>query len=234
MRVGIIQSNYIPWRGYFDFIASVDLFIFHDDIQYTKGDWRNRNRIKTPRGLQWLSVPVHYERTAQLIEETRLDEGSGWRKDHVNRFDANYRGAAYWRDASSLLRVVLEDSDQTISDLNVRLIKTICAYLGLRTELRMSSEIGAVGVKTQRLIDMLTRVGANAYLSGPAARAYIDEDQFRAAGIRLEYKSYVYEEYPQLWGPFEGAVTVLDLIANCGRHATRYLRSRTPNEVAVP
>ncbi len=96
MKVGIIQSNFLPWRGYFDFIREVDLFIIHDDLQYTKGDWRNRNKIKTPRGLEWITVPVNYKTTSQLIEETTIDYSTRWAQKMLNCIREVYRQAPYF------------------------------------------------------------------------------------------------------------------------------------------
>lgn len=217
MKVGVIQSNYIPWRGYFDFIASVDLFIFHDDIQYTKGDWRNRNRIKTANGLKWLTVPVKYLMTAQLIEETSIDYTEHWQKSHVNQFIASYFKTPYCNDVITILNEAFSFKDQTISQLNIRIIRLICSYLGITTELRMSKEYELCGYKTERLIDLLGKVGATTYISGPSAKNYLDEESFKCAGIELIYKKYEYEPYPQLWGDFAGTVSILDLMANCGK-----------------
>lgn len=234
MRVGIIQSNYLPWRGYFDFIASVDLFIFHDDLQYTKGDWRNRNKIRTPAGSIWLSVPVRYRKTSQLICDTHIEYSTEWQRDHLNRFKASYGKAPHCNDAVGLIEEAFLFRDRTISELNVRFIRLACAYLGVATPMRLSAEYSPKGVKTERVIDLLRKAGASTYLSGPSARNYLDERLFLESGIRLEYKSYDYQPYPQVWNGFEGAVTVLDLIANCGPQAKAHLQSCTPDQVAVP
>ncbi|RME55754.1 hypothetical protein D6779_12100 [Candidatus Parcubacteria bacterium] len=232
MKVGIIQSCYIPWRGYFDFIDSVDLFIFHDDLQYTV-DWRNRNKIKTPRGLVWLSVPVRHKSSSQLICETTIDYSQNWQRKHINRFRENYRKAPYYDFVAGEYFDIISERYDTISDLNVVLTKWIMGKLGIVTPIRMSMEFAPQGRKTERLLDLLTKVGATTYVSGPTAKNYLDEDLFREAGIRLEYKSYDYPPYPQLWGEFVGNVTVLDLLANTGPKARDFLKSRSPNEVAV-
>lgn len=233
MRVGIIQSCFIPWRGYFDFIASVDLFIFHDDLQYTKGDWRNRNKLKTPKGTEWLTVPVSYRQVSQLIQDTPIDHSTDWATKHLHRWQANYRAAPYLDVVLELLSGLGSEQDLTISQLNIRQIRRICAFLGIHTPMRLSSELAVDGHKTERLIALLKKVGASSYLSGPSADAYLDKDAFRRHGIRLEYKSYDYEPYPQLWGAFDGAVSVLDLIANLGPESRNHLRSRTPDHVIL-
>ena len=233
MKIGVIQSSYIPWRGYFDFIASVDTFVFHDDIQYTKSDWRNRNRIKTPKGTEWLTVPVHYKETAQLICETNIDYSTLWQQKHLRKIQESYSETPYVKVAVDILASVKFNQPATISNLNIELTKRICDYLLITTPLIVSSDFSLVGSKTHRLIDLLKKLQATTYLSGPSADAYLDKDAFRRNGIRLEYKSYDYYPYPQLWGAFEGAVTVLDLIANCGSDAKNHIRSRTPDKVII-
>jgi len=233
LKVGIIQSNYVPWRGYFDIIDEVDLFIFHDDLQYTKGDWRNRNKIKTPKGLVWLTVPVKYEQTSQRICDTRIDYSQKWREGHLRRFRANYGKTPFFAETMSLWEEGLSCGDLNISQLNIRLIKLISAYFGITTPLAISSEYAVSGTKTDRLIKLLKKVGATTYLSGPSAKAYLNENMFSDHGIGLEYKNYDYIAYPQPWGEFSGTVSVMDLIANTGHKARDYLKSQTPNTVAV-
>ena len=229
MRVGIIQSNYLPWRGYFDFIRGVDLFVLHDDLQYTKGDWRNRNRIKTPQGVRWITVPVHYRHTAQRIDETDIDYARDWRREHLNVLRTSFARAPHAAEALALVERAFAADPVTISELNVSLISATCHYLGIGTPLLFSSSLHPQGARTDRLIDILTKVRATTYVTGPSARGYLEEARFDAAGIRLEYKTYDYPPYPQPWGPFEGAVSVVDLIANCGTAAPRFLGSGTPN-----
>jgi hypothetical protein len=233
MRVGVIQSNYLPWRGYFDFIREVDVFVIHDDRQFTKGDWRNRNLLKTPTGTRWITVPVHYRHTSQLICDTTVDYSRNWQREHRNLIMSNLAGAPYLGDVLSLINDPLQARHETISALNIALIKGICRYLGIVTPIRLSSEFRLGGAKTDRLIELLTTMRATTYVSGPSAKSYLDESKFRESRIRLEYKRYDYPEYPQLWGPFEGRVSVLDLIANCGPSARRLLTQRVANELAV-
>jgi hypothetical protein len=235
MRVGIIQSNYIPWRGYFDFIASVDLFVFYDDVQYTKNDWRNRNRIKTKDGVQWLSVPVQYRFTARpRIEDTEIEYATDWPAEHEIRFRESYSRAPHWRDALAIFSEGLVAKDRTISQLNIRLIRLVCSYLGIRTAFTKSSDYAPQGTRTERLIDILKKAGASIYLSGPSAAGYIDAELFAESGIGLEFKDYSYPSYPQQWGEYEATLTILDLIANCGPDSKAYLRTNGTNAVIVP
>lgn len=234
MKVGIIQSSFIPWRGYFDFIASVDLFVFYDDVQYSKGSWRNRNRIKCRDGARWLTVPVRHRSLSQLILETEIDDRKDWRADHARIWRSEYADAPFLGDVLELLGEMGRGEDRTISQLNIRLSRAICAFLDIRTPTLLSSELDAEGTRTDRLINLLRKVGARSYLSGPSADNYLEKDKFRDSGIRLEYKSYDYAPYPQAWGAYDGAVSVLDLIANCGSRSKALLRSRTPDLLIVP
>lgn len=228
LRVGAIQPSFIPWRGYFDFIASVDVFVFLDDVQYTSRDWRNRNKIKTPKGTEWLTVPVSHKKRSQLICDTFVDNSTSWRKKHLGSWTVNYRSAPYFKDVISMLPE-LDNTDETISQLNIRLVHRICEYLNISTPMLLSTELQPGGVKTDRLINVVNKLGGEKYLSGPSADAYLDKAAFRRHGISLEYKSYDYPDYSQLWGPFEGAVTVLDLIANCGPNSVNFIQSKIPD-----
>lgn len=223
MKVGIIQSNFLPWLGYFDFIRETDLFIIHDDLQYTKGDWRNRNRIKTPRGVEWITVPVHYRNTGQLIEETPVDYSFPWARRMLNRIRESYRRAPHFEPYFSELNDLLTQPASSISDLNLRLIRWACRGLEIDTPIRMSRTYHPQGTKTERLIGILTQAKATTYLSGPAAQAYLIPAMFKRAGIQLDYKQYNYPEYEQLYPPFELGVSVIDLLFMKGREARFYL-----------
>ena len=233
MKVAAIQSSFIPWRGYFDFMASVDAFVFLDDVQYSKNGWRNRNRIKTPQGSRWMTVPVHHRSLAQLISDTKIDDQKDWRKSHMHLWHESYNTTLFYRDVLELLGDMGRETVGTISELNIALTRRIALYLQIGTRTLLSSELQVSGTKTDRLIDLLKKLNATTYLSGPSADAYLDKAAFHKNGIRLEYKSYDYGTYPQLWGPFEGAVTVLDLIANCGPEAKSHIRSRSPDQVII-
>ena len=229
MKVAAIQSSFIPWRGYFDFIASVDLFVIYDDVQYSSGSWRNRNKLKTPKGSEWITVPVNRSNLEQLIVDVKVDHRAPWQKKHFRAWSANYSSAPYFSHVKDILAGIDSKEHSTISKLNVFLIRRICDYLKIKTPLLLSSELCLQGSKTLRLIDLLTKLKATTYLSGPSADAYLDKSAFQESGIRLEYKSYYYAPYQQLWGDFIGEVTVLDLIANCGPDSVDYMRSSKAN-----
>lgn len=225
-RVAIVQSNYIPWKGYFDLIASVDEFILYDDMQYTRRDWRNRNQIKTPQGLQWLTVPVRVKgKYHQAIRETGID-GEDWAAGHWKALVQNYRRAPHFGEVVEWLEpIYLQERFTLLSALNRRLLEAVCGYLGIRTVLSDSSQYLLVEGKTERLADLCRQAGGTEYVSGPAARDYIEPRVFEAMGIQLTWFDYAgYPEYPQLWGEFAHGVTVLDLLFNCGRAAPRFMR----------
>lgn len=235
MRVGIIQSSYIPWRGYFDFINSVDLFIIFDDIQYPRGrSWRNRNQLKTRTGLKWLTVPVKPKSYKFAIDQVMIGQtNDNWQNTHRVLLEEALSVAPFFYEAVEIWEKGIVFNDLGLSELNVRLIKQICTYLQITTPIALSRDYNVTGAKTERLIQLLNQVGATTYLSGPTAQDYLDEDLFRKHGIRLEYKNYDYPPYPQLWGDFVGNVTILDLIANTGPAARDYIKSLSPNQVAV-
>jgi hypothetical protein len=233
LRVGAIQSSFIPWRGYFDFISSVDAFVFLDDVQYKSRDWRNRNKIKTPKGVEWITVPVIQGGRDMLVCDAKIDYSNHWIKKILGSWSANYARAQFFNSTFELLSEIEIAKNTKLSSLNIELTRQICDYLCITTPLMTSSEFSLVGTKTDRLIDLLKKLNATKYLSGPSADTYLDKDAFRKNGIRLEYKSYNYDPYPQLWGGFDGAVTVLDLIANCGPDAKNHLRSRTPDRIII-
>jgi hypothetical protein len=235
MRVGLIQSNYIPWRGYFDFIDDVDLFIFHDDLQYTKRDWRNRNLIKTPKNnTQWLTVPVNLKSPYQLIKDVSIDYTQKWVQYQINRFNECYKTTPFCSDAIEFLEQIQQKNINSISELNRFLISEICPYLNITTPLEVSWKYSPQGTKTERIIDIMKKIGATTFLEGPRGDCYIDKSLFKKNNICLEYKSYMYHPYPQPWGDFIGGVTILDLIANCGPNSYKFLKSTERNTIIIP
>lgn len=223
-KVAIIQSNYIPWKGYFDIIHDVDQFIFYDDVQYTKNDWRNRNKIKTKDGLFWVTIPIG-ARNERLIYEVEIDDQS-WAKKHWETIKQSYSMAPYFNTYKEFFEDVYLGARRTnLSDLNQYLIKTISKeFLGIQTEFRDSREFQPEGKKLDRLINLLKKAKADLYLSGPTARDYIDETWFQDEGIELVFKDYTgYPEYPQLFPPFEHAVSIIDILFNCGPQASEYI-----------
>lgn len=224
-RIAILQSNYIPWKGYFDIIRSVDDFVIYDDMQYTKNDWRNRNRIKTPQGLKWLTIPVQQERLKQTINETTTANGL-WAKKHWRTLCQNYSQSLFFKDYRNLFEeLYLGCRSEHLSEINLSFIRAVNKILGINTRIHFSSDYRHVKGKTERLIDLCERLHATEYLSGPAAKSYIDEPLFQQSNITLVWADYQdYPQYRQLHPPFEHTVTVLDLIFNQGPNANRYTK----------
>lgn len=225
-KIAILQSNYIPWKGYFDLIASVDEFVLYDDMQYTRRDWRNRNQIKTPQGAQWLTVPVLAKgKYHQKIRETEID-GTDWAAMHWKALAQNYRKAPHFAQiAEWLAPLYLQEPVTHLSQLNRRFIEAICTFLGIQTTITNSWDYNLPEGKTERLAGVCVQAGGTEYISGPAAKNYIVEKVFADLNIKLTWFDYAgYPEYPQLWGGFDHAVSILDLLFNCGDKAPSYMR----------
>ncbi|MHA6645997.1 WbqC family protein [Mesorhizobium sp. A623] len=224
-KVAIVQSCYIPWKGYFDQIAAVDEFILYDDMQFTRRDWRNRNLIKTPQGLQWLTVPVKVKgKYTQTIRETEI-QGPDWAEVHWRTLRANYARAPHFEEIAALLKPIYRENHTTISALNRRFTEAICGYLGIGTTLRNSWEYSLAEGKSERLADLCRQAGATTYVSGPAAKNYLDESAFTALGLTVEWFNYDdYPSYPQLWGEFNHGISIVDLLFNCGTDAPHSMK----------
>ncbi|MFP3502374.1 WbqC family protein [Burkholderia sp. SIMBA_062] len=224
-RIAIVQSNYIPWKGYFDLIAATDEFILYDDAQYTRRDWRNRNQIKTPQGVQWLTVPVRVKgRYHQSIRETEID-GTDWAEQHWTRLRQNYARAPHFaRYAPELEALYLQGRHDTLSALNLAMLTWVNRQLGIATRMSSSSDYTLEGDRTDKLLNLCLQAGATEYLSGPAARDYLDESRFAAAQVAVRWFDYpAYPPYAQLWGEFVHGVTVLDVLFHCGPDARRHV-----------
>ncbi|HXB41829.1 MAG TPA: WbqC family protein [Bacteroidia bacterium] len=235
MKIGVIQSNYIPWRGYFDFIKSVDLFVIYDDVQYVKGSWRNRNQLKFTEGLKWITVPVKVE-LGMSVDEVKIGVSTkeDWKQIHGNQLKTSLGKTPFFNDAFTLWSESINKNFEYLTELNVDLIKNICSYLDIKTKIIFSRTLNLQSTKTERLMDLFSKTGATTYLSGPAADTYLDFELFRENKIRLEYKSYDYLPYKQHnHGDFSGAVSVLDLIANKGKESVNYISCQTPDKMII-
>jgi len=217
-KVAILQSNYIPWKGYFDLMRMVDEFIIYDDVQYTRSDWRNRNKIKTPNGLAWLTIAVgkHYNR----INETLISDDN-WAKSHWATLKQAYGKAPYFKEYKDVFEeFYMTTTEKHLSLVNFELIRIINSVLGITTKISWSTDYDLIDGKTERLVDLVRQAGGNEYISGPAAKVYLEEQLFSDAGIKVSWMDYSgYPEYTQLYPPFEHGITVLDLIFNEGPYA---------------
>lgn len=226
-RVAIVQSSYVPWKGYFDLIRAADEFILLDEVQFTRRDWRSRNQIKTPRGVAWLTIPVRSKgRYLQSIQDTHVADRA-WARTHWALLRTNYRRAPFFEAYAADVEAAygeLEAEDR-LSAINHRLIAMICRMLGITTPITWSTDYQAAEGRTSRLVTLCQQAGATEYISGPSARAYIDESQFAAAGVRVRFVDYAgYPEYPQPYPPFAHHVSALDLLFCTGPSAPAYLK----------
>lgn len=225
LTVGIIQPNYLPWRGYFDFIAEVDLFIFLDDVQYTRRDWRNRNRIRLLKGdSEWITVPVLHGGLCE-IREARIDQTRPWSEQHLASFQRNYSGTEGFAALFPILAENLSRPWERIADLDITMTKVILKHLGITTPLMCASDFGIEGRRDERLIRLVRAVDGTRYLSGPAALDYLQPELWSAAGIELAFKSYVgYAPYEQVGPGFDPQISIVDTIFMTGAAAPLYVR----------
>lgn len=226
-RVAILQSCYIPWKGYFDIIGSVDVFVIYDDVQYPqRTHWHNRNLIKTQHGVKWLTVPVSKAGASlQKIEEVRLPQPFATK--HWQSIRNAYARAPHYAEYAPRLADLYHQADQldSLSKLNALFLTSIAQWLGLGAQFVWSRDLAGVGAKTDRLLSICKELGASRYLSGPAAKSYFEMEKFDAAGIAVDWMDYSgYPQYPQLHGPFEHGVSIIDLLFNVGREARNYMK----------
>lgn len=224
----ISQSNYIPWKGYFDLINKADVFVLLDDVQYTRRDWRNRNKIKTPDGLKWLTIPVSVKGSFhQKIQDVRVSDRS-WVEKHWKSIVQNYRSADHFDTIKGVLQPLYDDCLEIdrLSRINFLFISAICNFLAINTETIWSSEFAYHEDPSLRLLLICESLGVQTYLTGPAAKDYLREDLFHEKQISVEYFDYSgYPEYPQLHGSFEHAVSVIDLLFCAGPDARNYMKT---------
>lgn len=223
--VAIVQSNYIPWRGYFDLIKSVSDFVFYDEVQFTKRDWRNRNQIKTKDGLRWLGIPVQVKgKFEQKISEVVIADNT-WRETHLKTLSHCYSKAAHFSEMWPIICEIYGRADsEFLSEINERLIQDIMKVLGINTTLYKSSIFTLASERSERLLNICLEIGANKYVSGPSAKAYLDLDLFEKRGVEVEFFNYDgYPEYSQLHGEYVPNVSIIDLLFNVGKDAAQYL-----------
>lgn len=222
-RIAISQSNYIPWKGYFDLIRAADVFIIYDEVQYTRQDWRNRNRLRTAQGLRWLTIPVRVDGLhGQTVDQTPVADPS-WAERHRRTAWQELARAPFIDDVRDELGRAWHAASgcRMLTDVNEVFMRRLCELLGIRTEIARSTGRPAGIDRVQRLVDLCREHDADTYISGPAARRYLDEEIFTNSGIEVAWADYSgYPEYAQQHdGDFRHAVTVLDLLANVGVEA---------------
>jgi hypothetical protein len=225
-NIVILQSNYIPWKGYFDLIRSADEFILYDEVQYTKNDWRNRNQIKSQDGLHWLTIPVVQKSLQQTINETVVVDDK-WRKKHFETIRQFYKKACFFREEIDFIEDLYARCNyKLLSEINYFFIQNIADKLGIKTKLTWSNEYNVSGGKTERLVNLVKAANGTHYTTGPAASAYLDTKLFLNEGIDVLWADYSrYPEYNQLYPPFINNVSILDVILNNGPKSIEFLKN---------
>ena len=224
-KIFVTQSNYIPWKGYFDSIARANVFVVYDEMQYTKNDWRNRNKLKTANGAAWLTIPVKAGKLDKTINETEPVDDR-WRKKHLKTIIQNYNQTPFFQPVFDFLKSIYANKElQTLSDINIAFITGICKFLDIKTKIIKSSDLILTGDKNERLISICKQLDGTVYLSSPVAKDYLEVSKFELKGLDVEFLDYSgYPEYSQLFGTFDHYVSILDLLFNEGTRTRNYMK----------
>jgi WbqC-like protein family len=221
----VLQPGYLPWLGFFDQMARSDIFVFYDDVQFDKNGWRNRNRVKSPQGPHWLTVPVRGG-LGQSILDVRIDDAQPWARKHVSTLRHLYGRARYFRAYQTELEEILLRPWSHLVDLDLAVVALLCRWLGLERETHRSSRLGVGGERSVRLLALCRHFGCDRYLSGDAARSYLDAASFAKAGVEVEWQNYHHPEYAQLHGAFIPHLSTIDLVLNHGDRSFDILTRR--------
>jgi len=219
MKIAILQPSYLPWLGYFDQMARCDRFIFLDDVQYTRRDWRNRNKIRTRDGWTWLTVPVvQKDRFSQSLLETRIDNSSDWRSRHRKAVQHNYAKAPHFGLYFPYFESIWNKEWHFLADLCLETTQHLKTVLNIATPTRRSSEMPVSGTKAEKILNLCRRLEATHYLSGDAAENYLagSAEDFLRNGIQVEYHGYGHPTYTQRFPGFVPYLSVIDLLFNHG------------------
>jgi len=223
MIAGILQPGYLPWLGFFEQLHRSDVFVIYDDVQYDKNGWRNRNRIKTAQGIQWLTVPVSYK-FGDLVKDVRIDNKSNWRKKHLSSLKMSYAKAPFLKDQIGLFEEAYSRDWELLVDLDVFFIERIAAALGIpERKIARSSELGVGGDKIGRLVNICKHCGADVFYEGASGANYIEPAAFERHGVKVQFQDYKHPVYSQLHGAFEPYMSCVDLLFNCGPESLRVL-----------
>lgn len=234
MICAVHQPQYLPWLGFFSKLDAADVFVVYDDTQYKHDEWQNRNRIKTPNGIQWLTVPVHHSQ-GEFIGAIRIDNEKPWRRKHAHALATNYARAPFYEEYADDLAAIYAAEWEHLAKLNVALMKLICRRLGVETPMILSSELGYEGRSTGALISICREAGADVYLSGPGGRDYLETERFGAEGVRLLFHDFEHPVYGQPFGEFVPGMSAVDLLFNCGPESLPVIRKgRTVSPHCAP
>ena len=225
MRVTILQPSYLPWLGFFEQMTRSDKFVLLDDVQYTRRDWRNRNKVRVKEGWVWLTVPVQQKsRFSQSLLETRIDNSVSWRRKHLETLRQHYCKAPFFEKYFPRCQQIYEKDWEFLFDLCLETIQFLKEEMGIETPLLRSSEMKLSGEKTERLVSICGELGATHYLSGESGSDYISQEDFSNPGIELEYQNYEHPVYPQRYPGFVPHLSTIDLLFNCGEQSLSILK----------
>jgi hypothetical protein len=227
-RVVVLQPGYLPWLGFFDQMMRADVFVYYDDVQFDKHGWRNRNRVKSPAGApHWLTVPVRHSGCGwPSIHAVEIDRRTPWARKHVGTLCHFYARAPFAQTYLPELADLLERPWERLLDLDLAVIRLCRSWLRIEGPVLLASELGIRGERSERLVKICRRFGATRYLSGSAARGYLDMSLFLRHGITIEWQDYRHPVYSQLHGPFLSHLSIIDLLVHCGPESR--------NIVAIP
>jgi hypothetical protein len=224
MTVVVLQPGYLPWLGFFDQMRRADVFVYYDDVQYDTHGWRNRNRIKTQHGPLWLTVPVRHSGLSKpRILDVAIDARTNWARKHVASIRQAYAAAPFARQYVAALEAVLMESWERLVDLDLAVVLLLAEWLAARPRIERASTLGIGGGQTERLVNICRGLGATRYLTGSAARTYLDVALFERNGIAVEWQDFAHPVYPQLHGAFVPYLSAVDLILNCGEQSRAVL-----------
>lgn len=229
MIIGILQPGYLPWLGFFEQMYRSDIFVIYDDVLYSRESWRNRNRIKSSNGIQWLTVPVLFRQSeAPLINEVKIDNKVNWRKKHLVSIWQNYKKTPYFNDYIGLFETAYARDWDYLIDLDLFFIEGLARILGMdHKHIHRSSALNITGDRIGRLVNLCKHFRADTFYEGYAGQNYIDEDAFLTQGIRVVYQDYQHPNYRQLYGEFVPYLSVVDLLFNRGRESLAILTANT-------
>lgn len=229
MRAVITQPNYLPWLGYFEQIAQADIFVFLDDVQYLRNEWQNRNRLTNAHGdCFWLTVPIEKHSRNELIKNIQIASKNGhenWKSKHLLSIKSSLGKSRYFDDIFPLIEATLNKDFQSLSELNIELIKGIGSLLGLSPKFISASDLGSEGSRSQKLLNICKMLSANIYYTSLGAKVYLDNDidMFHSAGIEVQYQHWEHPTYKQLRSPFVSHLSVIDALMHVGASSVREL-----------
>jgi hypothetical protein len=229
MKVVITQSMLFPWVGLLEQIRLADVLVLYDDVQFSKGSFTNRVQVKTPTGVQWMTVPLHDLKFGSVIDKVMIGTAVEWREKHLAMLDRSFKGSPYANEALLMARKIYSVDHSSIGHLARASMLALGDYFGLLEGKRVLDvrELSIDGSSSQRVLDIVSAVGGTVYITGHGARNYLDHEAFELSGVAVQYMKYDCHPYPQRWGEFTPYVTGLDLLASLGRNGEQIISSKS-------